>query len=1209
MSENHLKELDALIRERIVIHDGAMGSMLKGHKLSDLLCLSNPELITAVHDAYLEAGADIISTCSFNANAVSLAEYGMADKAYEISRAAGAIARQSADKFSVAGKRRFAAGSMGPMTKSASIASDLSDPGKRSISWDELEAAYYDNARGLLDGGVDILLLETIFDTLNAKAAIAAVIRLREERKARIPLIISATVSGAGGRLLSGQTIEAFTVSVSHAEPLALGLNCSFGAEKILPYLARLSAFTRFPVICYPNAGLPDSSGAYSDGPVEMAGFMKTFFEQRLVNIAGGCCGTTPAHIAAITELAKNYPPRPLPEKPKISYLSGLEILPLPERGSVEFIIIGERANVAGSRKFLKLVQNGEWDEAVNVAEETLSAGAKVIDVCMDNALLDGKAAMVQFLNNALFNPEIARFPVMPDSSRWDILEAALKCIQGKPLVNSISLKEGEAEFLRRAALIRRYGAAVMVMLIDEEGQAMSYERKIQIAERSYSLLTGMGFPPEDIVFDPNVLTIATGIAEHDGYALDFIRACSWIVDNCPDVHVSAGVSNLSFSFRGNNEIRSALHTVFLNHAIKAGLSMAILNPADFIPMDGLRKELREAAEDAVLCRNGNGGINTGDINVGGNYADRLLEAGGKESSGDKAEDQKKKDEWRSRPIEDRISYALVKGIDRYIAEDTLELHNAGKSYIEIVEGPLMRGIEETGRLYGEGGIFLHQMIRSAQVMKKALAALDSCAASGKGMARAGKIVLATVRGDVHDIGKNIVAVILGCNGYEVIDLGVMVSAEKILETARNTGADCVGLSGLISSSLDEMVFVAEEMEKAGLTIPLLIGGAAASAAHTALRIARAYSGPVVYLPDAGRTPQALASLLSPALKGDFLRKLNAEHEEARRSHEAISEKRLLLPLEEARANRPRVDWNATEIPVPKAKGILQFDSYQKEKVIERLDWEAFCRSWELREKDSNKQEQYNQAKKELINEAKALLEELKEKLSLRAVLGFFQAHSDNEDIVLYNNDQNNGQTAGSDEPAQGLARFCFLRNQVKKTANALNLCLSDYILPLDHARDGKGRLRYDWLGLFALTAEFKNEKLQGADRLLDDGKALIAATVANSLAEAFSAELFSKVKEEFWPVSLVPAFGYPACPDHYDKKTAFALLEAERRIGLGLSESAMIIPASSVCGMYFAFPDAKYFAAGEIGTDQLALWAKKKGITEEQARRRTGRI
>jgi len=1192
MSNNILKELDDLIRERIVIHDGAMGSMLKGHKLSDLLCLSNPELITAVHDAYLEAGADIISTCSFNANAISLAEYGMADKAYEISQAAGAIARQSADKFSASGKRRFAAGSMGPMTKSASIASDLSDPGKRSISWDELEAAYYDNACGLLDGGVDILLLETIFDTLNAKAAIAAVIRLREERKACIPLIISATVSGAGGRLLSGQTIEAFAVSVSHAEPLAIGLNCSFGAEKLLPHLAKLSAFTQFPVICYPNAGLPDSSGTYSDGPEVMSGFMKTFFEQRLVNIAGGCCGTTPAHIAAIAELAKDYSPRPLPEKPKISYLSGLEVLPFPERGSAEFIIIGERANVAGSRKFLKLVQNGDWDEAVNVAEETLSAGARVIDVCMDNALLDGKAAMVQFLNNALFNPEIARFPVMPDSSRWDILEAALKCIQGKPLVNSISLKEGEAEFLRRAALIRRYGAAVMVMLIDEEGQAMSYERKIQIAGRSYKLLTGTGFPPEDIVFDPNVLTIATGIAEHDSYALDFIRACSWIVDNCPGVHVSAGVSNLSFSFRGNNEIRSALHTVFLHHAIKAGLSMAILNPADFIPMDGLRKELREAAEDAVLCRNGNGG----------NYADRLLEVGSKESSGDKEEDQKKKDEWRSRPIEDRISYALVKGIERYIAEDTLELHNSGKSYIEIVEGPLMRGIEETGRLYAEGGIFLHQMIRSAQVMKKALAALDSCAASGKGMARAGKIVLATVRGDVHDIGKNIVAVILGCNSYEVIDLGVMVSAEKILETARNTGADCIGLSGLISSSLDEMVFVAKEMEKAGFTIPLLIGGAAASAAHTALRIACAYSGPVVYLPDAGQTPQALASLLSPALKSDFLRKLNAEQEEARRSHEAISEKRLLMTLEEARANRPRVDWNAANLPVPKAKGILQFDRYPIEKVIERLDWDAFCRSWELREKDKNGQEQYNQAKKELIDEAKALLEEIKESLSLRAVLGFFPAHSDNEDIVIY------GQTDSSNEPAQGLARFCFLRNQVKKTANATNLCLSDYILPLDHAKDSKG-IRYDWLGLFALTVDFKNEKPQGADRLLDDGKALLAATLANSLAEAFSAELFSKVKEEFWPVSLAPAFGYPACPDHYDKKTAFALLEAERRIGLSLSESAMIIPASSVCGMYFMFPDAKYFAAGEIGADQLMLWAKKKGITEEQARRRTGRI
>jgi len=1188
MPADSYAELNALIRERIIILDGAMGSMLKGHGLSDPLCLSNPELITSVHEAYLEAGADIITTCSFNANAVSLADHGMAEKAYEISRAAGALARQAADKFSTPGKKRFAAGSMGPMTKSASMASDLNDLGKRNISWDEIEAAYYDNARGLLDGGVDILLLETIFDTLNAKAGIAAVIRLREERKLRIPLIISATVSDAAGRLLSGQTIEAFAVSVSHAEPLALGLNCSFGAEKIHPHLARLSAFTHCPVICYPNAGLPDSSGAYSEGPEEMAGVMKNFFQQRLVNIAGGCCGTTPAHIAAVAALAKNYSPRPLPEKPRISYLSGLEVLPLPERGSVDFINIGERTNVAGSRKFLRLVQDGEWDEAVSVAGDTLSAGARIIDVCMDNALLDGKEAMVQFLNNALFDPEIARFPVMPDSSRWEVLEAALKCIQGKPLVNSISLKEGTAEFLRRAALVRRYGAAVMVMLIDETGQAIDYERKIQIAERSYKLLTETGFPPEDIIFDPNVLTIATGIAEHDSYALDFIRACSWIIDNCPLVHVSAGVSNLSFSFRGSNEIRSALHTVFLHNAIKAGVSMAILNPADLVPWDEVRKELRDAAEDAVLCRNGKGG----------NYADRLLAVGGKEASGNKEENPKKKDEWRSWPIEERISHALVKGIDKYIAEDALDLFDSGKSYIEIVEGPLMRGIEETGRLYGEGRVFLHQMIRSAQVMKKALAALDSCSSARQGIVQAGKVVLATVRGDVHDIGKNIVSVILGCNGYEVIDLGVMVDSEKILEAARNSGADCIGLSGLISSSLDEMVFVAGEMEKAGFTIPLLIGGAAASAAHTALRIAVAYSGPVVYLPDAGRTPQALASLLSPAQKSDFLRKLNAAHEEARRSHEMITEKRRILPLEEARANRLVVDWDAREIHVPKIKKLLQFDYYPREKIIERLDWDAFCRSWELREKDVNGQEHYHQAKKELIDNAKALLEKIKENLSFRAVLGFFPALSENEDVVLYKQDADSGKP---DE----LARFCFLRNQVKKTSNMMNLCLSDYIRPIEY----KGQSRYDWLGLFALTAEFKNDRLQGVDRLLNDENALLAATLANSLAEAFSAELFNKVKEDYWPVSLDPAFGYPACPDHHDKEIAMTLLEAEKRIGLRLSESAMIIPASSVCGMYFAFPEAKYFTAGEIGTDQLALWAQRKRIPEEQARRRTGRI
>jgi 5-methyltetrahydrofolate--homocysteine methyltransferase len=1325
MHLNCREELDRIVRERILILDGAMGSMIQKYKLkeadyrgtefashlsplagcNDILCITKPELIASIHSAYLEAGADIITTCSLNANAVSLADYGLADKACDISRAAGALAVQAAAAFSTPGKPRFAAGSMGPTAKSASISPDTSDPGKRSIGWDELETAYYDNARGLLDGGVDLLLLETIFDTLNAKAAIAAVIRLEEERNIDIPLMISATVSDAADRLLSGQTIEAFAVSVSHARPFSLGLNCSVGAEKILPHLAALSAFTPFPVSCYPNAGLPDRFGAYVEKPEDTALFMKGFFEQGLVNIAGGCCGTTPAHIAAIAEMAKNYsprkcnspptadfPPEPFRGVTRRSYLAGLEALPFPGAGMSNtgetaaagsgFIDIGERTNVAGSRKFLRLIQNNAWEEAAGLASEMIAAGAQIIDVCMDDALLDGKAAMVSFLNVALSDPEIARFPVMPDSSRWEIIEAALKCIQGKALVNSISLKEGEAELLRRAALVRRYGAAVVVMLFDEEGQAISYERKIEIAARSFKLLTGAGFPPEDIVFDPNVLTIATGIPEHDRYALDFIRAADWIRKNCPGTHVSAGVSNLSFSFRGNEEIRSALHAVFLKHAVDAGLSMAIVNPTSLVSYDEIRSDLRDAAEDAVLFRNGNGG----------NYAERLLALIGTNSDANSAGRNHTakmfspaEDPVRSLPVEERIAQSLIKGIDIHIASDVLELFNNGKTYLEIVEGPLMRGMGETGRRFGEGKMFLPQVIRSARVMKKAIAALEPYVPPGqKGaspgtvnatvntasgavntvseavntdgslVTTAGKIILATVKGDVHDIGKNIVAVILGCNGYEIIDLGVMVPPETIIETALTTGAGCIGLSGLISPSLDEMVRVAEAMERNGFTIPLLIGGAAASIAHTALRIAPAYSGPVVYVQDASQTPQVVRALLSPLYKTAFLEKIKNEYEAARQHHGRISEKRVFLTLEEARANRLVINWDTVHIPTPRTGGIIQYDQYPAETVIARLDWDSFCRSWEIQKKTGSGQnpgtEQHSTARQELVTDAKAVLNRMAGTLSLRAVLEFFPAFSENEDIVLYqpNRQTTNEHITGeisSNDLGPEIARFCFLRNQEKKSApfESLsllpNLCLADFILPKDHA----GKQACDWLGLFALTAEFKTaaysagqtkvrensppEAAMDSASLQDDYSALLISTLANSLAEAFSEELHTKVQKELRHLrvedpgksdentagtqfaGIRPAFGYPACPDHYDKKTALALLEAQKRIGLKLTESTMMIPASSICGMYFACPQARYFSTGQIGADQLAAWAERKGISLEEAERRTGRI
>ncbi|MDR2211225.1 MAG: methionine synthase [Spirochaetaceae bacterium] len=1239
------KELDSIARERILILDGALGSVILDHKLgeaeyrggefashpvnlkgcNDLLCITRPNLISSIHESYLMAGADIVTSCSFNATSVSLADYGLEDRAYEISRAAAGLARNAAEKFSSSEKPRFAAGSMGPTSKSGSISPDMDDPGRRSISWDELEAAYYDNARGLLDGGAHILLLETIFDTLNAKAAIAAILRIRKERNEEIPLMISATISDASGRILSGQTLEAFAVSVSHGNPWSLGLNCSLGAEKILPHLAALSSFTPFLVSCHPNAGLPNSLGAYDEGPGETARYIGEFLERGLVNIIGGCCGTTPDHIAAIAALAKQYGPRRIPPLEKRTMLAGLEALPVGK----EFIDIGERTNVAGSKKFLRLVQNNSWEEALDIAREMIAAGARIIDVCMDDALLPGRETMVRFLTLMLSDPEIARVPVMADSSRWEILEAALKCMQGKGLVNSISLKEGEGEFLHRARLVRRYGAAVVVMLFDEQGQALSCDRKIEIADRSYKLLTGAGFPPEDIVFDPNVLTICTGMEEHDRYALDFIRACGWIREHCPGVHISGGISNLSFSFRGSEEIRRALHGVFLKHAIDAGLSMGILNPAGIVSCDEIRPDLREAAEDAVLCRN-----------TGRSSTDRLLALGTREKpeeSGGAA-----LPEWRTLPAEERVAQGLLRGIDKYIGDDVLELHDRGLQPLEIIEGPLMRGIEEVGERFGEGKMFLPQVIRSARVMKKAVAVLEPFMTGTGNEQGAGKIVLATVKGDVHDIGKNIVGVILGCNGYKVIDLGVMVPAETILKAAQETDADCVGLSGLISPSLDEMVRVAEAMERERFTVPLLIGGAAAGVAHTSLRIAPAYSGPVVYVKDAGQTPPVVRSLLSPKTKGAFLEKLEREYAKARDLHKRIGEKRVFLSLEEARSHKFSPPWDDPPSP-PHTRGIICYTDYPLERVIPYIDWEDFYASWDLPKETADAETPGSgpgtEARQKLAEDARMLLNRIREEklLSLRAVAGFFPALSEDEDVVLYRE-----AAEGSPGMEEELDRFCFLRNQEKKPAGRsgpaasgplaaeANLCLADFILPRAkylELRAAKKKPRFDWLGLFALSAGFGLEEPSALYKSRhDDYSALLLASLANRLAEAFAEELHRRVRRELWGYSpgenlpaedvlkgkyrgIRPAFGYAACPDHRDKEICFRLLEIPQRIGLTLTGSSMINPAASICGMYFAHPQACYFGAGEIAPDQLEAWAKRKGIPVETARRRTGRI
>ncbi|GHV88446.1 methionine synthase [Spirochaetia bacterium] len=1309
--------LDAIAAKRILILDGAMGTMVQtwhlteddfrgsrfaDHRVNlsgcnDLLCLTRPDVISAIHEAYLEAGADIIESCSFNATSVSLADYGIGDLAYEINAAAAALARNAADKFSTAERPRFVAGSMGPTSKSGSMSPDMDDPGKRAVTWDELEAAFYDSARGLIDGGADLLLLETCFDTLNAKAAIAAINRLREERAVDrrpidIPLMISATVSDAAGRVLSGQTVEAFCVSVLHADPWSIGLNCSFGAEKLKVHIRDLAAIAPCRISVHPNAGLPNQMGAYDETPETMAHRMEEYFTEGLVNIVGGCCGSTPPHIAAIAEKAKNYRPRVIPKAKPETVLAGLEVLKVSATakgaaglevlsvngasgaakkvpgttgtdasGKVPgtcpakpgLVNIGERTNVAGCRKFLTLIQEEKYDEALSIARDMIENGASIINIGMDDALLDAQTAMKAFLNLALSDPDIARVPVMIDSSRWEVIETGLKCVQGKALVNSISLKEGEAEFLRRARRARNFGAAVVVMLFDEQGQAVSYERKIEIAGRAYALLTGDGFPPEDIVFDPNVLSIVTGIPEHDVYALNFIRACSWIRDNCPGVQISGGISNLSFSFRGNDTVREAMHSVFLKHAVAAGLTMAIVNPAGLISYDEIDPELRDAVEAVILGQ----GSSEGPMDFSPSAADRLLtlalkikndgpsSGGSGKASGSGANEKADTTNWRTKAPADRIIHAMIKGIDEYIEADVLELRPRYERSLEVVEGPLMQGMKEVGDRFGEGKMYLPQVIRSARVMKKAVAALepfiqrekaeaarnaapdnvdrdgggnskgctngDSGSSNIAGANTNAKILLATVKGDVHDIGKNIVGVVLGCNGYDIVDLGVMVPAEQILETAIKEKVGVIGLSGLITPSLDEMVKIAKALEQQGIPIPLLIGGATTSIAHTALRIAPEYSGPVVYVSDAGRSAEAVRALLSDTARPRFLETLERQYREAAALHETIQAHRELLPLEAARNNRITLSYTA---PEPAVKTIQEFTDYPITRVIPHIDWSGFLHAWDMH---STAGSAAKESTEKLLEDAKAILAAIVDEklLYLRGVIGFFPALSEGDDVLLFNPNSN---TAANAE----IARFSFLRNQEKKRAGGANPCLADFITP-GGQRIANSQHKTGWLGLFALSAGFGLKEAEAEYKARhDDYGALLLASLANSLAEAFSAELHLRVQDEFWGygkgadekpggtiAGIRPAFGYPACPDHEDKRTAFELLQAQKRCGLELTESAMIIPAASVCGMYIANPGAYYFGAGAAGEDQLKDWAQRKGISTEEGRRRIGRI
>jgi 5-methyltetrahydrofolate--homocysteine methyltransferase len=1207
------EKLNAIAAKRILILDGAMGSMIQnlklgeddfrgerfaGHKTplagcNDLLCLTRPQAIGDIHEAYLKAGADIIETCSFNSTSVSLEDYGIGDLAYEISAAAARIARKAADAFSTADKPRFVAGSMGPTGKSAGLSPDVNDPAKRSIYWDELEAAFYDNARGLLDGGADIFLLETIFDSLNAKAALFAIRRLLDERNIDVPIIISATITGDSGRLLSGQTLEAFYASVLHASPWAMGLNCSFGAEKFLPHIRRLSAIVPCFVSSHPNAGLPNKLGAYDESPESMAACIENFLKEGLLNVIGGCCGTTPAHIVAIAAKATQHKPRPLPQSPspRPLLLSGLELLiancsllianfpkpdttnpqsPVPSPQTPIPILIGERTNVSGSRKFLRLISEGKYNETLAFARGMIEDGAKIINVGMDDAMLDAEKSMCAFLDLALSDPEIAKVPVMIDSSRWNVIEAGLKRLPGKGLVNSINLKDGEAEFLRRALLIKRYGAAVVVMLIDEKGQAVSYDRKIEIAGRAYRLLVDAGFPPENIVFDPNVLAVATGISEHDSCGVDFIRACSWIRDNCPGVNISGGISNLSYSFRGNNKVREAMHSVFLVHAQTAGLSMAIVNPAALIAPNAIEEDLRAAVEDVILKRSPNA-------------AERLLElaeqisAAASIASNSSSTPHSSSSDWRNQPVEKRIVHAMLRGIDDFIEADVLELLNQQKTALEIIEGPLMDGMKEVGKRFDEGTIYLPHVIRSARVMKKAAAALEPYMGKTTVATTLGKIILATVKGDVHDIGKNIVGIVLACNGYQVIDLGVMVPTEQILDTAEKEQAAMIGLSGLIAPSLDERAHIAREMERRRMKIPLLVGGAAASLVHTSLRLAPEYSGPVVYVQNAGKSAETVRALLSDSQRPQFLRELEKSYQDAAQRHEEIQSRLEIISLEEARVNKAT---QGTYKPVaPKTSGIINLDNYPINRVVPYIDWQSFLRGWEAQGKVPDT------VPDSVLDDAKHLLEQVENKglLQLRGVAGIFPAFSDAESVTVTFTPLLATESVSH--------QFYFRRSLQKKPAGVFNPCLADFILP---AQNGQA---VDWLGLFAISAGFGLEAAAEQYRSSgDDYSALLLASMANALAEAFVEELHLRVRREWWGyasdeslsieeilkgkfIGIRPAFGYPSCPNHEDKRIAFELLEAEKRCGLKLTDTAMIIPAASVCGMFFASPASYYFS------------------------------
>jgi len=1199
--------IEALLRERIVILDGAMGTMIQTYKLgeadyrgtrfadhpadlkgnNDLLVLTKPEVIEEIHLQYLQAGADIIETDTFNANAISMKDYGLERLAYELNVAAARVARSAVAK---AGGPRFVAGAIGPMSKTLSISRDVNDPAARDVTFDIVMDAYYEQVRGLMDGGVDLLLAETTFDTLNLKAALFAIDKYFTDTGKRIPVMASGTITDLSGRTLTGQTVEAFWISISHANLLSVGLNCALGPKEMRPYIEELSRIAPIFVSCYPNAGLPDplSATGFPETPESLAPQLRDWARQGWLNIVGGCCGTTPAHIRAIAEAVKDCPPRKVPAVEPISRFAGLE--PLLLRPESNFTLIGERTNITGSPRFSKLILAGDFEAALAVARQQVKDGANIIDVNMDEGMIDSEAAMTRFLNLIASEPDISRVPLMIDSSKWSVIEAGLKCVQGKPIVNSISLKEGEEKFLAHARLIKRYGAATVVMAFDETGQADTYERKIEICARAYKLLTEQaGFHGSDIIFDPNILTVATGMEEHNDYANGFIAAAAWIKANLPYCRVSGGVSNISFSFRGNNVVREAMHAAFLYHAIRAGLDMGIVNAGQLAVYEEIPKDLLELVEDVLLNRRKDA---TERLVA---FAD-TVKAKGKVQAKDEA--------WREGTVEERLSHALVKGIVDFIDADTEEARQKLARPLSVIEGPLMDGMSIVGDLFGAGKMFLPQVVKSARVMKKAVAYLMPFMEAEKtsDSKPQGKIIMATVKGDVHDIGKNIVGVVLQCNNYEVIDLGVMTPAATILETAREQKADIIGLSGLITPSLDEMVHVAQEMERQEFRLPLLIGGATTSRAHTAVKIAPHYGESTVHVLDASRAVGVVNSLLNPELKPGFDAKTRADYQRLREEHADKSREKKLLPIEEARANRTRIDWAVTPVNKPSFTGVRVLDSVPLEELVPYIDWSPFFHTWELRGRFPAILDDptVGAAARTLYEDAQRLLAKVLAEKLLRAkgVYAFFPANAIGDDIELYTDDTR----------SERLAVFHTLRQQMVKPAGQFNHALSDYVAPKDSGRA-------DYIGGFAVTAG------HGADEVAkkfkaehDDYNAIMAQALADRLAEAFAEYLHEKARVE-WGFGetlskedmirekyrgIRPAAGYPACPDHTEKRTLFDLLKAEANTGITLTESFAMHPGAAVSGLYFGHPEAKYFGVGKIGRDQALDYGARKGLGVE---------